>query len=93
VLAAGRKSVALPFTYSNPYIDWQTRKQREEAYLAAALSGKDAHTLCRLLTEAGPGNRVYIALAPGTNVPAGHLQPVFRSNQNSVYYVLPSVCR
>jgi hypothetical protein len=93
VLAAGRKSVALPFTYSNPYIDWQTRKQREEAYLAAASSGKDEHTLCRLLTEAGPGNRVYIALAPGTKVPAGHLQPIFRSNQNSVYYVMPSVCR
>jgi hypothetical protein len=92
VLAAGRKSVALPFTYSNPYIDWQARKQREETYLAAALSGKDQRTLCPLLSEAGPGNRVYIALASGTNAPPGQLQPVFRSNRNSVYSVMPSVC-
>jgi hypothetical protein len=93
VLAAGRKSVALPFTYSNPYIDWQTRKQRDAAYLAAALSGQDQRTLCPLLAEAGPGNPVYIALASGTNAPRGHLQPAFRSNQNSVYSVMPSVCR
>jgi hypothetical protein len=92
VLAAGRKSVALPFTYSNPYIDWQARKHREETYLAAALSGKDQRTLCPLLSEAGPGNRVYIALASGTNAPPGQLQPVFRSNRNSVYSVMPSVC-
>jgi hypothetical protein len=92
VLAAGRKSVALPFTYSNPYVDWQTRKQREEAYLAAALSEKDQLTLCPLLPEAGRGNRVYIALASGTNAPPGQLQPVFRSKQNSVYSVMPSVC-
>jgi hypothetical protein len=93
VLAAGRKSVALPFTYSNPYIDWQARKQREEAYLAAALSGKDQWTVCPLLSEAGRGNRVYIALASGTNAPTAQFQPVFRSNQNSVYSVMPSVCR
>jgi hypothetical protein len=93
VLAAGRKSVALPFTYSNPYVDWQARKQRSEAYLAAALSGKDQWTLCPLLSEAGRGNRVYIALASGTNAPAGQIQPVFRSNQNTVYSVTPSVCR
>ncbi|MFL6604092.1 MAG: hypothetical protein ACJ8R9_22570 [Steroidobacteraceae bacterium] len=93
VLAAGRKSVALPFTYSNPYIDWQTRKQHEEAYLAAALSGKDSGTLCHLLGEAGNGSRVYIALAAGTDAPAGQLQPVFRSTENHVYSVMPSVCR
>jgi hypothetical protein len=93
VLAAGRKSVALPFTYSNPYIDWQARKQRGEAYLAAALSGKDQWTVCPLLSEAGRGNRVYIALASGTNAPTAQFQPVFRSNQNSVYSVMPSVCR
>jgi hypothetical protein len=93
VLAAGRKSVALPFTYSNPYIDWQARKQREEAYLAAALSGKDQWTVCPLLSEAGRGNRVYISLASGTNAPTAQFQPVFRSNQNSVYSVMPSVCR
>ena len=45
------------------------------------------------LAEAGPGNRVYIALALGTDAPPGQLQPVFRSNQNSVYSVMPSVCR
>jgi hypothetical protein len=93
VLAAARRSVALPFTYSNPYIDWQMRKQREEAYLAAALSGKDAGTLCHLLTEAGDGKRVYIALATGTDAPPGQVQPVFRSSQNNVYSVMPSVCR
>jgi hypothetical protein len=93
VLAAGRKSVALPFIFSNPYVNWETRRDRSEAYLAAARSGKDDGTLCRLLAEASPGNRVYIALASGTDTPASHLQPVFRSNQNSVYSVMPSVCR
>jgi hypothetical protein len=93
VLAAGRKSVALPFTYSNPYIDWQTRKQRDEAYLAAAVSGKDNGTLCRLLAEAGRSNRVYVALASGTDAPPSQLQRVFRSNHNSVYAIIPSVCR
>jgi hypothetical protein len=93
VLAAGRKSVALPFTFSNPYVNWETRRDRSEGYLAAALSGKDAASLCRLLAEAGPGNRVYIALGLGTDAPPGQLQPVFRSNQNSVYSVAPSVCR
>ena len=93
VLAAARRSVALPFTYSNPYIDWQTRKQREEAYLAAALSGKDSGTLCHLLAEAGDGKRVYVALATGTDAPSGQVQPVFRSKQNNVYSVMPSVCR
>jgi hypothetical protein len=93
VLAAGRKSVALPFTFSNPYVNWETRRDRSEGYLAAALSGKDAASLCRLLAEAGPGNGVYIALALGTDAPPGQLQPVFRSNQNSVYSVAPSVCR
>ena len=92
VLAAGRKAVALPFTYSNPYIDWQTRKQREEAYLSAAISGRDPQLLCRLLAEAGGGNRAYIALAPGSQVPPGQLQPVFRSKKNDVYSVTPAVC-
>jgi hypothetical protein len=93
VLAAGRKSVALPFTYSNPYIDWQTRKQREETYLAAALSGTDKDTLCRLLAETGRSRRVYIALAPETGAPSDQLQPVFRSDRNRVYGVVESVCR
>jgi hypothetical protein len=103
VLAAGRKSVALPFTYSNPYIDWQTRKERGDSYLAAAHAGGDQETLCRLLTEAGRGNPVYIALEAGAleagaleagarPAPPGQLQLAFRSKQNDLYSVTPSVC-
>jgi hypothetical protein len=102
VLAAGRKSVALPFTFSNPYVEWETRKQREEAYLAAARSGADKSTLCKALTEAGHGNALYIALAKAsdvaaaagsaTNPPADQLRLAFSSAQNNLYQVLPSVC-
>jgi hypothetical protein len=93
VLAAGRKSVALPFTYSNPYIDWQTRKERGDSYLAAARPGGDKGTLCRLLTEAGHGNPVYIALEAGARAaPPGQLQLAFRSKQNDLYSVMPFVC-
>jgi hypothetical protein len=92
VLAAGRKSVALPFTFSNPYIDWQTRKQRGDLYLAAAHSGHDQDALCRLLAEAGNGNAAYVALAPGSDAAADQLQLVFQSTANSVYAVKKSVC-
>ncbi len=65
VLAAGRRTVALPFTYSNPYVNWEARRDRAESYLAAARSGTGRQTLCRALNEAGPGNALYIALATG----------------------------
>jgi hypothetical protein len=63
VLAAGRRTVALPFTYSSPYVNWEARRDRAESYLAAARSGTGKQTLCRALSEAGPGNALYIALA------------------------------
>ncbi len=93
VLAAGRKSAALPFTYSNPYIDWRERKERDDLYLAAIRSGADAPALCRLLTEAGPGNAVYVALEPGTAIGSTRLQRVFHSNQNDLYAIPSDSCR
>ncbi len=92
ILAAGRKSVALPFTFSNPYEDWETRRDRSDTYLAAARSGSDNRTLCRALTESGPGNSFYIALTPGDRYSAEALQPVFHTAQNTLYSVRPSVC-
>jgi hypothetical protein len=92
VLAGGRKSVALPFTFSNPYVDWQVRKQREAAYLAAAYSENDKAALCRLRAEAGPGNMAYLALDAATQARVEGLQPVFRSKQNTVYSVTQAVC-
>jgi len=93
VLAAGRKSVALPFIFSNPYVNWEPRRDRSEGYLAAARSGTDKQTLCRALSEAGPGNSLYIALAaPARHAENDQLQPVYRTPQNTLYSVLPSVC-
>lgn len=90
VLAAGRKSVALPFTYSNPYVDWREREERGESYLAASRSAGNTQALCRLLSEAGAGNPAYVALRSGTALPPGQLQLAFRSNQNDLYAVTPS---
>ena len=92
VLAGGRKSVALPFTFSNPYVDWQVRERREEAYLAAASTQNDKAALCRLRAEAGDGNIAYVALAAATQTRIEGLQPVFRSRQNTVYAVTQAVC-
>lgn len=91
VLAAGRRSVALPFTYSNPYIDWRTRKARADAYLTAIRSGPGPAALCELIDEAGPGHDAFVALEAGSPAPAA-LPVVIRTRQNSLYSV-PSDCR
>ncbi len=93
VLAAGRRTVALPFTYSSPYLEWRPREMRDMKYLqAATVPEGDAVALCRLNAEAGSDNTAYIAVAAGGSARPGLLQLVFRSRLNDVYRVVPSRC-
>src|SRR5262249_29637487 len=55
VLSAGRRLVAAPLFFSNPYVDWGSREERRVRFIAA-ISGQNSgshHALCDLLTEAG----------------------------------------
>src|SRR5258708_13464687 len=56
VMAAGRRSVALPETYSNPYVEWQSRNRLNMEYLAAAEAptGHASQAVCTLLRETTP---------------------------------------
>ncbi len=92
VLAAGRRSVALPFTYSNPYVDWHARKVRDDTYLSAIQSGPDAGALCQLIAEAGPGHPAFVALGAGSPRPDS-LPLVFHSTQNDLYSIPSDGCR
>jgi hypothetical protein len=62
ILAAGRKNVALPFIFSNPYVNWESRRDRSENYNAAARTATDKQTLCHALCYASPGNPMYFGL-------------------------------
>jgi hypothetical protein len=91
VLAAGRRSVALPFTYSNPYLAWRSRKARADGYLTAIRSSTRPAALCEVSNEAGAGRAAFVALGGGSPAP-DFLRIVIRSRPNDVYSV-PSDCR
>ena len=94
VMAAGRASVALAQTYSNPYVAWEPRNRRVARYLAAARTGGEdgAATLCTLLEEAGSGARAYVILPVGQAVAAPSLRPEWTGALHVVYRALPERC-
>lgn len=90
VMAAGRRSVALPRTYSNPYVEWEPRNARNLEYLAAA-SGTtgSAAALCNLVSEAGAS--AYVILSNGHTAAPG-LLPEFAGEANTIYRLTPAAC-
>jgi hypothetical protein len=95
VMAAGRFSVALPATYSNPYVDWAPRNVRSLEYLAAAHapSPQGAAVLCDLVAEAGPGAAAYVVLPHGEAVTASALRVASVGRSSTIYRVSPDGCQ
>jgi hypothetical protein len=94
VMAAGRSSVALPETYSNPYVDWESRNRRSLQYLAAARGpAENANPkLCELIGEAGDGAKAYVILPNAQAVSAKALRPDSVGLTNTIYRAMPAAC-
>ena len=93
VLSAGRRLVAAPLLFSNPYVDWVSREERRVRYIAA-INGQnpDSHrALCDLLTETG-GNTAFFLLPNEDLVNTHALAPVLHGPYNSLYRVNPITC-
>ncbi len=93
VMAAGRRSVALPETYSNPYVEWESRNRRNSEYLAAARApaGGAGSALCDLLASAGGGN-AYVILRNDEGVATAALRRESVWETNTIYRVKADAC-
>jgi hypothetical protein len=94
VMAAGRRSVALPETYSNPYVEWQSRSSLNLQYLAAARApGGQAHAaLCHLLWNAPDGGNAYVILPKEEAIASTALRRDSEGDTNAVYRVMAAAC-
>ena len=93
VLSAGRRLVAAPLLFSNPYVDWVSREERRVRFIAA-ISGQNADpqgALCDLLTETD-GNTPFFLLPSEDLVNTHALALVWHGPYNSVYRVNPVTC-
>jgi hypothetical protein len=95
VMAAGRPSVALPATFSNPYVDWEPRNRRSLEYLSAVreVSGAATPPICTLLTQVGFGGHAYVILPntrPSSDV---GLHAASVGSINTIYRVMPDNCK
>jgi hypothetical protein len=94
-LAAGRRMVAPPEVFSNPFFPLQPRNLRRLAYLAAAAGKADAEepSLCDLVEEAGPNADAYVILPNDTPVVgANALIPVFHGGISTIYRAARTGC-
>jgi len=94
VMAAGRRSVALPETYSNPYVDWQSRNRLNLEYLAAAQApaGQASAALCNLLGETTQGANAYVILPNEQSVASTALRRDSVGETNTIYRVTAAAC-
>jgi hypothetical protein len=94
VMAAGRRSVALPETYSNPYVEWQSRNRLNMEYLAAAQAsaGRASAALCNLLGETTKGANAYVILPNEEAVASTALRPDSVGETNTIYRVTAAAC-
>lgn len=94
VMAAGRRSVALPETYSNPYVEWQARNRLNSEYLAAAQApaGLGSAALCNLFGETTQGANAYVILPNEGAVASTGLQRDSVGETNTIYRVTAAAC-
>ena len=93
VLSAGRRLVAAPLLFSNPYVDWVSREERRVRFIAA-ISGQNAgptRNLCDLLTETD-GNTAFFLLPNEDLVNIHAVTLVWHGPYNSLYRVNPITC-
>ena len=94
VNGAGRRVVAMPELFSNPYVNWASRAARQSRFIAA-ISGPDAPSrgaLCDLLAETGSGNTAFFLLPNEDLVDTGACQLVWQGDYHSLYRVEPVSC-
>jgi hypothetical protein len=90
VLSAGRRLVAAPLLFSNPYVNWVNREERRVQYIAA-INGQNPGShgaLCDLLIETA-GNTAFFLLPNEDLVNSHALAPVWHGPYNSLYRVNP----
>jgi hypothetical protein len=93
VMAAGRRSVALPETYSNPYVEWQSRNRLNLEYLAAAQApAGQASALCNLLGETAKGANAYVILPNEEAVASTALRRDSVGETSTIYRVTAAAC-
>jgi hypothetical protein len=94
VMAAGRTSVALPATYSNPYVEWESRDRRSKDYLEAArMPAQEASPmLCNLVGEAGSSATAYVILPNSQPAAARDLSRAAVGGANTIYRAMPGAC-
>jgi hypothetical protein len=83
VMAAGRRLVAVPATFSNPYVDPNQRERRRTKYLSA-LSQPSAD-LCDLEKEAGKGRTAWFLLREGTPAEGANVKLALKTGLSSIY--------
>ncbi|MCK8788030.1 hypothetical protein M0638_27105 [Roseomonas sp. NAR14] len=89
VMAAGRRLVAAPAVFSNPYVDWEARQARRLAYLESLDGTGDPARLCELAAEAGGGAAAYLLLPAGHAAGTDRVTPVLRTAGTILYRVAP----
>lgn len=94
VMAAGRRSVALPETYSNPYVEWRVRNRLNMAFLAAAQAppGRASAALCDLLDEVTAGANAYVILPNEAAVASRALRRDSVGETSTIYRVMAGAC-
>jgi hypothetical protein len=85
--------VALPETYSNPYVEWQSRNRLNSEYLAAAQApaGQES-ALCNLLGETAKGANAYVILPNGEAVASTALRRDSVGETSTIYRVTAAAC-
>jgi len=87
VMATGRRLVAAPIAFSNPYVDWRQRDARRERYVALLQQGESR--FCDLLGEAGSGANVFFVVRNDSNVNSQAVTPVLRTGLLSILQLTP----
>lgn len=94
VMAGGRRLVAAPEVFSNPYVAWVSRDVRRFRFITA-ISGENADSsraLCDLLAETGDGNAALFLLPNEDVVGNSALKLIWRGDDHSLYRVVPIRC-
>ena len=85
--------MALPETYSNPYVEWQSRNKLNMEYLAAAQApAGQASALCNLLGETAKGANAYVILPNEEAVASTALHRDSVGETNTIYRVTAAAC-
>lgn len=88
-IAAGRRMVAIPALFSNPFVDWTARDERRRAYLdAASRDGDGDRRLCDFENQ-----EAYLLVPHSFQVRSSRVRVVYVSTIHTVYRISTEDCK